>query len=151
MKSFSSAARELGVSRSASGFERSEAASVRHFEVTVAQPAAGTAKERSLPPAETIAVLAAPELYSTVTMRPSGFLNAKASPPLVATTLAPGSTYCAKWRENVVGGRDGQFGSVDHEQRVLRPITRRVVALAHRIQHHVPGAVRGHAGSDPVL
>src|SRR6478752_473151 len=55
-----------------------------HCEVTVAQPAAGIAKENILPPAETIAVFAAPELYSTVTTFPSGFLNANASPPVVA-------------------------------------------------------------------
>ena len=35
----------------------------------------------------------------TATTLPSGFLNAIASPPLVATTLAPGCTYCETWRK----------------------------------------------------
>ena len=43
-----------------------------------------------------IEVFAAPELYMMVTMLPSTFLNATASPPLVPTTFAPGLTYCEK-------------------------------------------------------
>ena len=35
----------------------------------------------------------------TVTMLPSRFLKATASPPVVATTWAPGATNCEKWRK----------------------------------------------------
>ena len=74
--------------------------SIRHGEsTTVAQPVAGMENDTFLPAAWTIDVFAPPELYMTVTIVPFGFLNASASPPLVATTFAPGSTNCEKWRK----------------------------------------------------
>ena len=72
---------------------------MRHCETTVAQPLPGIENCSFLPPTATIVVFAPPELYMTATTLPSGFLNASASPPLVATTFAPGSTNCERWRK----------------------------------------------------
>ena len=54
-----------------------------------------------LPIATVVVRAAVPALYMTATMLPSGFLNASASTavPVVATRLAPGATYCEKWRK----------------------------------------------------
>ena len=66
---------------------------------TVAHPLPGIASCSFWPAIATVVVLAGPALYMTATMLPSGFLNARASPPLVSTTLAPGATNCEQCRK----------------------------------------------------
>src|SRR5687767_11490849 len=45
--------------------------------------------------------------------------------------------------EDPIERGSGHLAGVGDEQRVLRPVTARVIAEAHSIQDHVPGAVRG--------
>ena len=100
----------------------------------------------------TMYVDAPPELYIVVTSLPSGFLNAIASPPLVAMTCAPGARTATSgerrsrpaWRtmtRNLHAIACPRRRSSRSRARLAAIAARRVVAQAHRVEHHVPGAI----------